>query len=213
MGTEFILIEFPSTAIIQPTLMTIQFNNSFASYHSPELCQRIFVGGLREIHWAQHRLIQTLLKLQNACTSRGLLSTLRDYTEITHKNVSKFWQIFELLDERTDGKKSEVMDNLCVDAEDMMDFISPALPVIRDEAILLGFEQINLYDVASYEVLLQLAHALEKAQIEEVLGEIYGEAVMFRERVRNLRVNKHYHDFDLHRFPKKISDRDLIQTK
>ncbi len=193
--------------------MTIKSSNSFASYHSPELRQRIFVGGLREIHWAQHRLVQTLLKLQNTCTSKGLLSALRDYTEITHKNVSKFWQIFELLDVRAAGKRSEVMDNLCRDAEDMMDFISPALPVIRDEAILLGFEQINLYEVASYEGLLHMANAFGKDQVEEVLGEIYGEAVMFRERVRNLRVNKHYHDFDLHRVPKKVSNRDLMQAK
>lgn len=134
------------------------------------LLHEFLIDGLRDIYWAENRLLKAIPKMQKESTTVQLEKTLGEHLEITRNQIQRLDQIFDKLGIKAAGKKCEGMKGLIDEGEDVIDETEEG-SVTRDVGIIVSAQKIEHYEIAAYGGLAQLARTMGHDDIAELLDQ------------------------------------------
>jgi ferritin-like metal-binding protein YciE len=132
------------------------------------LLHEFLIDGIKDIYWAENRLLKVIPKMQKEATTVQLERTLGEHLEVTREQIQRLDQIFDMLGVKAAGKKCEGMAGLIEEGEDVMDETQDG-SVTRDVGIIVSAQKIEHYEIAAYGGLAQLARTMGHDDIAELL--------------------------------------------
>jgi ferritin-like metal-binding protein YciE len=134
------------------------------------LLHEFLIDGLKDIYWAENRLLKAIPKMQKESTTVQLEQTLGEHLEVTREQIQRLEQIFNKLGIKAAGKKCEAMRGLIDEGEDIMEETEEG-SVTRDVGIILAAQKIEHYEIATYGGLAQLARTMGHDDIAGLLDQ------------------------------------------
>jgi ferritin-like metal-binding protein YciE len=117
---------------------------------------KFFVDALKDIYYAEHKLIDALQKMHDASTTEELKDAFEDHQLQTKKHISRLEKVFKLIDETPEQKKCEAMDGLIKEGEEIIKSTEEG-SMTRDAALIIAAQKVEHYEIATYGGLVQLA--------------------------------------------------------
>jgi ferritin-like metal-binding protein YciE len=134
----------------------------------------LFVDSVKDIYWAEKHLTKALPKMQKAATSEELKEAFETHLAQTEEQVARLEQVFELLEEKAQGKKCDAMEGLVLEAQSIIEDTDEGTST-RDVGLIMAAQKVEHYEIASYGSLAQLARTLGREDISELLEETLAE--------------------------------------
>jgi ferritin-like metal-binding protein YciE len=132
------------------------------------LLHEFLIDGLKDIYWAENRLLEAIPKMQKEATTVQLEKTLGEHLEVTREQIQRLDQIFDLLGEKATGKKCDGMQGLIKEGENVVEETEDG-SVTRDVGIIVSAQKIEHYEIAAYGGLAQLAKTMGHDNVAELL--------------------------------------------
>jgi len=132
------------------------------------LLHQFLVDGLKDIYWAENRLLKAIPKMQKEATTVQLEKTLGEHLDVTRDQIQRLDQIFDKLGIKAAGKKCDGMQGLLDEGEHVMEETEEG-SVTRDVGIIVSAQKIEHYEIAAYGGLAQLARTMGHNEIAELL--------------------------------------------
>lgn len=148
----------------------------------------LFEDTLRDIYYAEKKLVKTLPKMAKKATDKELAQAFTNHKKETEGQVVRLEKIFEIIGKTPRGKTCEAMDGLVAEGSSVMDEAED--DGVMDAGLIASAQAVEHYEIARYgtliawadqlalpkaSVLLQKTLAEEKAA-DELLGRIAGTA-------------------------------------
>jgi ferritin-like metal-binding protein YciE len=121
--------------------------------------QEFFVDQLKDIYWAEKKLVKTLPKLEEAATSEKLKEAFRNHLSQTEDHVSRLEQVFASIGEEAKAVKCPAMAGIADEGEEIIDETEQGTAT-RDVGLIFAGQKAEHYEIASYGGLAQLARTL-----------------------------------------------------
>jgi ferritin-like metal-binding protein YciE len=128
----------------------------------------LFVETLKDIYYAEKKLLTALPKMAKAAQSEELAAAFEKHAEETEGQVERLEQIFAMVDETPKGKTCDAINGLVDESKEVMsDFKnSPAL----DAGILAAAQAVEHYEISRYGTLATWAEKLGMRDAVELLN-------------------------------------------
>lgn len=136
--------------------------------------KEFFIDELKDIYWAEKKLVTSLPKMQKAATSEELKNAISDHIEATKGHVERLEQVFELLEEKAVAKKCDAMAGILEEGNGILEETDPG-SATRDVGIILAGQKVEHYEIATYGALAQLAETLGLEEVKALLGQTLDE--------------------------------------
>jgi ferritin-like metal-binding protein YciE len=135
----------------------------------PKQLEDLFEEVLKDIFYAEKKILTALPKMAKAAQSRDLKAAFEKHRRETEAQVERLEQVFDLLDQSPKGKKCEAIDGLVKEGQEgMKEFKgSPAL----DAALLATAQAVEHYEISRYGTLIAWANQLGMTQAADLLLE------------------------------------------
>jgi ferritin-like metal-binding protein YciE len=130
--------------------------------------KEFFHDEIKDIYWAEKKLVQTLPKLAKAATSEELRDAFTNHLEETKEHVSRLEQVFELLGEKAQAKKCDAMEGITEEGASVIEDTDDGTST-RDVALILAGQKAEHYEIATYGGLAQIAKTLGLNDIVSIL--------------------------------------------
>jgi ferritin-like metal-binding protein YciE len=130
--------------------------------------KEFFHDEIKDIYWAEKKLVQTLPKLAKAATSDELRTAFTDHLEETKEHVARLEQVFELLGEKAQAKKCDAMEGITEEGASVIEDTDEGTST-RDVALILAGQKAEHYEIATYGGLAQIAQTLGLDEIASIL--------------------------------------------
>jgi ferritin-like metal-binding protein YciE len=142
-------------------------NNGSPAEVEPMLME-LFTDSLKDIYWAEKKLVSSLPKLQKASTTRQLKDAIGEHITVTKEQVTRLEEVFGILGKKAQGKKCEAMEGLVKEAESVVED-TDAGSATRDVGIIMAAQKTEHYEIATYGSLVTLANTLGHDDIAAIL--------------------------------------------
>jgi ferritin-like metal-binding protein YciE len=130
--------------------------------------KEFFHDEIKDIYWAEKKLVQTLPKLAKAATSEDLRTAFTSHLEETKEHVARLEQVFELLGEKAQAKKCDAMEGITEEGASIIEDTEDGTST-RDVALILAGQKAEHYEIATYGGLAQIAHTLGLDEVASIL--------------------------------------------
>jgi ferritin-like metal-binding protein YciE len=130
--------------------------------------KEFFHDEIKDIYWAEKKLVQTLPKLAKAATSDELRDAFTNHLEETKEHVTRLEQVFELLGEKAQAKKCDAMEGITEEGASVIEDTDDGTST-RDVALILAGQKAEHYEIATYGGLAQIAKTLGLNDIVSIL--------------------------------------------
>lgn len=130
--------------------------------------KEFFHDEIKDIYWAEKKLVQTLPKLAKAATSEELRDAFTNHLEETKEHVSRLEQVFEILGEKAQAKKCDAMEGITEEGAGVIDDTEDGTAV-RDVALILAGQKAEHYEIATYGGLAAIATSLGLDEVASIL--------------------------------------------
>ncbi len=127
----------------------------------------LFYDTLRDIYYAEKKLVTALPKMANLAQSGELRQAMQKHLEETREHVQRLEQVFETLGKRATAKKCEAMDGIIAEAEEVASEIKAEEVV--DAALISSAQTVEHYEIARYGTLCAWARELGMEDVEQLL--------------------------------------------
>jgi len=124
--------------------------------------------GLKDIYYAENRIVKALPSLINKATNRDLTKGLKDHLEETKQQVGRLDQVFKKLGQEPEGVKCPAIDGLISEADDLAGEVADK--DVLDAAIVGAAQSVEHYEIARYGTLIAWAEALGHDDIVRLLN-------------------------------------------
>lgn len=131
---------------------------------------KLFQDQLKDIYYAEKKLVDALGKMQKAATSSKLSSSIENHIKETEGQVERLEKIFDMLDIAKRGKKCEAMEGLIEEGKEILED-SKIDNMVKDAGIIIASQKIEHYEIASYGSLISLAQKMGHDEIVGLLNE------------------------------------------
>ncbi|WJR80015.1 DUF892 family protein [Bradyrhizobium sp. NP1] len=127
----------------------------------------LFHETLKDIYFAENKIIKTLPKMAKAAQSRELAAAFNKHLKETHGQVKRLDRVFRMLGKPARGKSCEAINGITDEgAEIMKEFKgAPAL----DAGLLAAAQAVEHYEIARYGTLRTWAEELGLPEAAELL--------------------------------------------
>lgn len=129
---------------------------------------KFFVDALKDIYYAEHKLVDALQTMHDAATTEELKDAFEDHQLQTKKHISRLEKVFKLINESPEQKKCEAMDGLIKEGEEIIKSTEEGT-MTRDAALIIAAQKVEHYEIASYGGLTQLAITMGHDKAAELL--------------------------------------------
>src|SRR5687767_15942688 len=123
----------------------------------------LFIHGLKDIYYAEKKLVQNLPKMAKKAESAELA-----FAE-TENQVTRLEQVFELFDMTPKGKKCPGIEGLLEEAKEIMSEAED--PEVRDAGMLAAAQSVEHYEISRYGTLIAWAEELGMRDAARLLTE------------------------------------------
>ncbi|MFO1090882.1 MAG: ferritin-like domain-containing protein [Hyphomicrobiales bacterium] len=127
----------------------------------------LFTETLRDIYYAEKKLVSTLPKMAKMAQSPDLKQAMEKHLEETKTHVQRVEEIFEGLGKRASAKKCEAMDGIVSEAEEVASEVKAEEVV--DAALISSAQTVEHYEIARYGTLCAWARELGMDDAEKLL--------------------------------------------
>jgi ferritin-like metal-binding protein YciE len=132
--------------------------------------QEFFVDELKDIYWAEQKLVKTLPKLQKAASSEELQTAFESHLEETKTHVQRLEQAFKLIGEKAVAKKCDAMEGITEEGNSVIEDTEEGTAT-RDVALVMAGQKAEHYEIATYGGLIQIAQILGHNEVADLLEE------------------------------------------
>jgi ferritin-like metal-binding protein YciE len=137
---------------------------------NPKTLSDLFLGELKDMYDAEHRITKALPKMAKAATCPELRAAFEKHLKETQGQISKLEQVFKSIGETAKAKKCEATVGLLKEGDEIAAEFkgSPAI----DAALISAGQKVEHYEIASYGCLIEWAGKLGHEQAATLLKEI-----------------------------------------
>ena len=136
--------------------------------------KEFFIDELKDIYWAEKKLVTTLPKMKKAASTQELQSAFADHLEVTKQHVARLEKVFELLGEKAVAKKCDAMAGIIEEGEGIIGDTESGTAT-RDVGLILAAQKVEHYEISTYGGLAQLAKTLGLTEVKDILGSTLSE--------------------------------------
>ncbi|MBB4369801.1 ferritin-like metal-binding protein YciE [Bradyrhizobium sp. cir1] len=140
---------------------------------APKMLSDLFLATLKDIYFAENKIIKTLPKMAKAAQSKDLAAAFNKHLRETQGQVRRLDQIFKMLGKPARGKPCEAINGIADEgAEIMKEFKgAPAL----DAGLLAAAQSVEHYEISRYGTLRTWAEELGMQDAARLLQETLDE--------------------------------------
>jgi ferritin-like metal-binding protein YciE len=141
----------------------------------PKQLNELFHDGLKDIYFAEKKILSALPKLAKAAQTEELASAFEKHEAQTEAHVGRLEEIFQLIEQKPQGKNCPAIMGLVEEGQEIMkDYKnSPAL----DAGLLGAAQSVEHYEIARYGTLIAWAKELDMDEAAGLLGQTLTEEV------------------------------------
>jgi ferritin-like metal-binding protein YciE len=121
--------------------------------------QKFFIDQLKDLYWAEKKLVKTLPKLSEAATTPELKQAFEDHLMQTKTHVSRLEDVFSIAGEKAEALKCPAMAGIVDEGEDIIDETEQGTAQ-RDVGLIFAGQKAEHYEIATYGGMVQLAETL-----------------------------------------------------
>ena len=131
----------------------------------PKKLDELFHDGLKDIYFAEKKILVALPKMAKAAESEELTNAFKEHEQQTQEQVRRLEKIFGLIDETPRGKNCPAITGIIDEGEEIIEEYkdSPAL----DAGLVGAAQAVEHYEIARYGTLKAWA---EELGLEEVVS-------------------------------------------
>lgn len=130
--------------------------------------REFFIDQLKDIYWAEKKLVKTLPKLEEAATTEALKNAFRNHLEQTREHVRRVENVFDIINEEADSTKCPAMAGIADEGSDIIDETEENTAQ-RDVGLIFAGQKAEHYEIATYGGLITLAKVLGYSDAASVL--------------------------------------------
>jgi ferritin-like metal-binding protein YciE len=130
--------------------------------------EELFHEELKDIYWAEKKMVKVLPKLRKAAGSSELCQAIDEHCDLTKKHIKRLEKVFESLGYNIKGKKCDGMAGLTKEGNHLIDETKEGTAT-RDVGLILAAQKMEHYEIATYGTLVQLAKILGHTEAAELL--------------------------------------------
>jgi ferritin-like metal-binding protein YciE len=150
--------------------------------------QEFFVDQLKDIYWAEQKLVKTLPKLEEAAHSDELKAAFNSHLQETKNHVSRLENVFELIGEKAEAVECHAMAGITDEGEEIIDETDDNTAQ-RDVGLIFAGQKAEHYEIASYGGLIELARTLGYTDAADTLNETLAEEKKADQKLSDLARN------------------------
>jgi ferritin-like metal-binding protein YciE len=128
----------------------------------------LLLHGLKDIYYAENRIVKSLPGMIDKSTNRDLTKGLRNHLEETNHQISRLDQVFQKLGQKPQGVKCPAIDGLISEADDLVGEVADK--GVLDAAIVGAAQSIEHYEIARYGTLIAWAESVGHDDIVRLLN-------------------------------------------
>jgi ferritin-like metal-binding protein YciE len=128
----------------------------------------LLLHGLKDIYYAENRIVKSLPGMIDKSTNRDLTKGLRDHLEETKNQIARLDQVFQKLGQKPQGVKCPAIDGLISEADDLVGEVADK--GVLDAAIVGSAQSIEHYEIARYGTLIAWAESVGHDDIVRLLN-------------------------------------------
>ena len=132
--------------------------------------KEFFTDQLKDIYWAEKKLVKKLHKLSDGATVPRLKQALDNHVAQSRIHIDRLEKVFAMIGEQADAKKCPAMSGIIEEGEDIIDDTDDG-SAQRDVGIIFAAQKAEHYEIATYGGLAQLAKTLGYMQAKDLLGQ------------------------------------------
>lgn len=144
-----------------------------------------FMDQLKDIYWAEQKLVKTLPKMSEAAHSDALRDAFDKHLEETEEHVRRLEQVFSLLGEEPKAVECPALKGIVKEGEEIIDETEDNTAQ-RDVGLIFAGQKAEHYEIATYGGLVQLARDMGQAQVADLLSKTLGEEKKANEKLTEL---------------------------
>src|SRR5919201_625619 len=135
--------------------------------------QELFHDTLKDIYFAEKKILSALPKMAKAAQSQDLKAAFEKHKTETEEHVARLEKVFEEIDETPRGKTCDAIMGIIEEGQDMMKEFkgAPAL----DAGLLAAAQAVEHYEIARYGTLKTWASELGLTQSVQLLETTHGD--------------------------------------
>jgi len=130
--------------------------------------EEFFHDEVKDIYWAEKKLVQTLPKMAKAATSEELKNAFTEHLGQTKEHVARLEQVFEILGHKPQAKKCDAMEGITEEGAGIIEETEDGTAT-RDVALILAGQKAEHYEIATYGGLAQIARTLGHEDVAKIL--------------------------------------------
>jgi len=130
--------------------------------------QEFFVNELKDLLWAEKKIVDTLPKMKEAATSPELQEAFDNHLAETEGHVQRLEQIFGLLGLEPDTTNCDAMDGIVDEGEEIISDTEDGTAT-RDVGLIFAGQKVEHYEIASYGGMVSLAKTLGYHEAADLL--------------------------------------------
>jgi ferritin-like metal-binding protein YciE len=138
------------------TSQTATNGSSKRSGETTSLLEKFFISELKDIYNAEQQLLKALPELQQAATTEELEDAFENHLQQTKRQVKRLDKIFQMIEQKPEGKKCEAMEGLIKEAKKIINETKEGT-MTRDAALIIATQKVEHYEIATYGGLVELA--------------------------------------------------------
>ena len=118
----------------------------------------LFHDTLKDIYYAERKILKALPKMQRAATSDDLKKAFEKHREETEGHIERLQQVFEILGKRAQGKTCDAIEGIIAEGEEIMDEFKGSSAL--DAGLISAAQAVEHYEITRYGTLKRWAGEL-----------------------------------------------------
>jgi ferritin-like metal-binding protein YciE len=147
--------------------------------------KEFFHDEIKDIYWAEKKLVTTLPKMAKAATAAELRTAFTGHLEETKGHVTRLEKVFSLLGKKAQAKKCDAMAGITEEGASVIEDTDKGTST-RDVALILAGQKAEHYEIATYGGLAQIAKTLGYSEIAALLEKTLSEEKKADEKLTGL---------------------------
>jgi ferritin-like metal-binding protein YciE len=123
---------------------------------------------LKDIYYAEKKIIQSLPKMQEASTTEQLKDAFEDHLHQTERHVKRLEKVFQTLGQKAEGEKCEAIEGIAREVDNIIEETEEGT-LTRDAALIIAAQKVEHYEIATYGGLVQLAITMQLHDAADLL--------------------------------------------
>jgi ferritin-like metal-binding protein YciE len=153
-----------------------------------ETMDDLLLHGLKDIYYAENRIVKSLPKLIEKATNRDLTKGLQEHLEETKNQITRLDQVFKKLGQEPKGVQCPAIDGLISEADEVAGEVADK--DVLDAAIIGSAQAVEHYEIARYGTLIAWSESAGHDDIVRLLNTNLNEEKAADKKLSSVAVRK-----------------------